>query len=399
LNGCSRDFSTTEPPIDDSPLAPVQLSKVAQQVVASANTFSFNLFQETCLQEGDKNIFISPFSASMALTMAYNGANGRTEQDMRTTLGYGSLTRTEINESCKSLHDILVALDRKVTLQIANSIWYHNTFSVLPEFLQLNLTYFYAPVNAVDFSDPRTVAAINQWCSQQTNGRITQIINQLRPEDRLALLNALYFKGAWAHEFNKNQTVVDRFYTTEGSPANCDMMRVQESFPYFETPDFAAVELPYNKGHFAMTLLVPKGTQTVDQLIGRLTAAQWREWRALFVQRDGVVAMPKLKLEYEITLNKILTNLGMGIAFRGGEADFSGIHTIDPLYITLVKQKTFLQVDEEGTEAAAVTVVVIGVTSIGPSQPFYLRADRPFVMVISDHATDSILFIGKIVKP
>ncbi len=399
LQGCSRDFSAMDSPLEDTSSSPVQLSKAAQQVVASANTFSFDLFQETCRQENEKNIFISPLSASMALTMAYNGANGTTEEAMRTTLGYGHLSRTEINESCKTLYDVLVHLDLKVTMQIANSIWQHNTFSVLPEFVRLNQAYFYAPVTALDFMNPASVAVINKWCADHTNGRIDKILDVLGPQDRLTLLNALYFKGTWTYAFDKKQTVVDQFMLNDGSRSHCAMMRVEESFQYFETADLAAVEMPYGKGHFAMTLLVPKGAQTVDQLIRTLTATQWNEWRSRFALHEGVVVMPKLKLEYEITLNSVLRHLGMGIAFQPGQADFSGININDPVFISLVKQKTFLQVDEEGTEAAAVTAVVFAATSMGPMHSFYLRADRPFVMIIHDHATESILFIGKIVKP
>jgi serine protease inhibitor len=398
-NGCGRDFSVTERPETREYSSPVHLSKAAQQVVASGNQFSFNLFQETVRQEGDKNVFISPLSASIALAMAYNGANAATESAMRTMLGFTDLSRSEINESYQTLYNVLTKLDSKVSLKIANAIWYHRTFSVLPEFARLNQTYFNAQVSAADFQDPATVGLINAWCDQSTNGRIKNILDKLQPNDVMALLNAIYFKGTWTYEFDKTQTIDDYFIMTDGSRTACKMMRVESTVPYFETSDMAAVDLPYGKGHFSMTLLLPKGTKTVDDLIRQCTAAQWIEWSRLFQNSKGTVMLPKLKLEYEIQMNTILSNLGMAVAFNPSQADFSNISKTDPLYITMVKQKTFLQVDEEGTEAAAVTGITFGVTSVGPSHGFFFRADRPFVLVIRDHATDSILFVARIMKP
>lgn len=398
-SGCQRDFSPTEPPAGWETPLPVSLSKAAQATVATANQFSFNLFQETHRQEGAKNVFLSPFSASMALAMAYNGAAGETEKAMATTLGFADLTRDDMNESYELLYNILTKLDARVTLKIANAIWYHHTFEVLTEFIQLNQTYFKAQVSSADFRDPATVDLINDWCRDHTNGHIPKILDVLQPNDVMALLNALYFKGTWTYEFDKTQTRDDLFYQNSGGQVPCKMMTVEGSFHYFQTDEVAAVDLPYGKGLFSMTLLVPAPTLTVDELIAGLTADRWHEWQKKFQLSNGTVQMPRLKLEYEISLNEILSNLGMRVAFNPGQANFSAINKTMPLYISLVKQKTFLQVDEQGTEAAAVTVVTVGYTSVGPSAGFVLRADRPYVMMIRDHATDTILFIGKIMEP
>ena len=398
--GCERDFSVVEPPGAGGYVSPVHLSKAAQQVVASANTFSFALFQQTIMEQPDKNVFISPLSASMALAMACNGARTTTEQEMRTTLGYGNLTQTDLNESCKSLYDVLTTLDPKVTLKIANAIWSDRTLTVLPQFIQVNKNYFSAEVDVLNFRDPSALEVINGWCDRHTNGRIPKILDRLDPATVMAILNALYFKGTWTVEFDKTLTKADRFNLQGGGTVDCTMMRVTEKFAYFYDGEVAAVDLPYGDGHFSMTLLLPKAGVEIDEFVQRYTADQWAIWKKQLTLREGTVEMPKFKMEYDITLNDILKALGIQSAFSSGMADFSGISAIDRLFISLVKQKTFLQVDEEGTEAAAVTAILFERTSAGsgPTQ-FFLRLDRPFVLMIRDHATDSILFIGRILKP
>jgi len=396
MAGCSQDFSANERPFLEQKSPQVQLSLSETQMIETSNSFSFNFFQETVKQAGDQNVFLSPFSASMALTMAYNGSAGATETAMRTTLGYATLTREQINEASKKLIDVLTTLDPKVTLKIANSLWYHNTFPVSTDFIERNQNYLYARVAPLDFRSSSAPAAINAWCDQNTNGKIKNIIDKLQPNDILALLNALYFKGTWSYQFDKSQTADDFFTTTAGARQACKMMQQENKFDYFETSELQAVDLPYGNTAFSMTILLPKTGHTVNEISAKLTSLQWAAWKNQFYTSNGKVFMPKIKLEYEQSLNAILSALGMAVAFASGQDDFTGISTAAPLYISLVKQKTFLQVDEEGTEAAAVTVVTIGVTSVGPSTGFFMRIDRPFVFMIRDHATDTILFIGQI---
>jgi serine protease inhibitor len=396
MAGCSQDFSANERPFPEHKRPQVQLSLSEKQMIETSNSFSFSFFQETVKQAGDQNVFLSPLSASMALTMAYNGSAGATETAMRTTLGYASLTREQINEASKKLIDVLTTLDPKVTLKIANSLWYHNTFPVAGDFIERNQSYFYARVAALDFRSPSAPEAINAWCDQNTNGKIKNIIDKLQPNDIMALLNALYFKGTWTYQFDKSQTVDDLFTTIAGAKQACKMMYQENKFDYFETDDLQAVDLPYGNTAFSMTIFLPKTNHAVKEITNRLTPAQWSVWKNQFYTSNGKVLLPRIKLEYEQSLNDILSAMGMGVAFVPGQADFTGISTAAPIYISLVKQKTFLQVDEEGTEAAAVTVVTFGVTSVGPSTGFFMRIDRPFVFMIRDHATDTILFIGQI---
>ena len=400
LCGCSGDSSPFGPLERKSRYISLPaIPATTQAVAASANQFSFNLFQEISRDQGATTVFISPFSASMALAMAYNGAAGKTETDMAATLGFAGLSRTEINESYKRLYDLLTGLDRRVTVKIANSVWHHNTFSVLSEFIERNQTYFNAEVRPADFRNPATVDLINDCCDRHTNARITKILDQLQANDLMALLNALYFKGTWTYEFDKSQSRDRPFTLQNGNPVNCRMMSVTGSFDYFSADDVQGVDLPYGGGLYSMTLLVPGSTQTVDELAARLTAEQWAQWKRRLQLSNGTVMMPRLKLEYEIVLDDILSRLGMAIAFNSALADFSAISKDIPLYITLVKQKTFLQVDEEGTEAAAVTAVTLGYKSTGPAKGSLLQADRPFLLMIRDHAADAILFIGKIMEP
>lgn len=396
IAGCSQDFSANDRPFPEQRRPQVQLSLSEKQMIETSNSFSFGLFQETVKQAGDQNVFLSPLSAAMALTMAYNGSAGATETAMRTTLGYASLTREQINEASKKLIDVLTTLDPKVTLKIANSLWYHNTFAVAGDFMVRNQNYLYARVAALDFRSSSAPDVINAWCDQNTNGKIKNIIDKLQPNDIMALLNAIYFKGTWTYQFDKSQTADDFFTTAAGAKQACKMMQQENKFDYFETNDLQAVDLPYGNTAFSMTILLPKTNHTVKEITDRLTPAQWAAWKNQFYSSNGKVFLPKIKLEYEQSLNAVLSALGMAVAFAPGQADFTGISTAAPLYISLVKQKTFLQVDEEGTEAAAVTVVTIGVTSVGPSTGFFMRIDRPFVFMIRDHATDTILFIGQI---
>lgn len=398
--GCTGDGSIIDAPGSGGNVSPVHLSKAARQVVASGNQFSFTLLQETVKQNPGETVFLSPLSASMALAMACNGARTATEEEIRTMLGYGGLTQADLNESCKTLYDVLTTLDPKVTLKIANAIWNDYTLAVLPSFIQVNQQYFNTEVDALNFKDPSALEVINSWCDLHTNGRIPKILDQLDPATVLAILNALYFKGTWTIEFDKTNTRDDIFNLAGGGTMSCKMMRVTEKFSYLQNDELAAVDLPYGDGHFSMTLMLPKQGMAIDEFVNRCTAAQWEIWKQQFTLREGTVDMPKLKVEYDVTLNDILMVLGMVSAFSPGAADFSGISATDRLFISLVKQKTFLQIDEEGTEAAAITAILFERTSTGSgSDRFFLRLDRPYVLMIRDHATDSILFIGKIMEP
>ncbi len=393
---CTRDFSVDTPGQETSELSPLQ-----KKVVTASDAFGVKLFKQVNLyQEPDENIFISPFSVSMALGMTLNGAAGETAAAMRKTLEFDGLSQDAINTSYKNLTELLTGLDDKVLFEIANSIWYQNTFSVEQQFIDVNKEYFGAQVQGLNFDAPESVDIINGWVYDRTHGRIDKIIERIERETVMFLLNAIYFKGTWQYEFDKAKTVADSFYTAKGSAVPCELMYQENEFLYYENNDFQAIDLPYGDGQFSMSVLLPKPGVSLDSLVQQLSPELWSQWFASFKKQEGLLYMPKFKMDYEITLNNVLKDMGMGVAFSPLAADFTGINKSGGLFITKVHHKTFVEVNEEGTEASAVTVVVIGRTSVGgDSRPFYMRVDRPFLFIIHEHQTGTILFIGKVVNP
>jgi len=386
---CNRDFSVPFTPETKRELTPQE-----KQLIQADNNFGFKLFRQIAADKSDSSIVISPLSISMALGMTYNGAAGTTEQAMRNTLELGSLTSAEINESYKSLMILLPSLDPEIQFHIANSIWYRLGFIVEQDFINLNQTYFNAEVRSLDFSLPASVDIINNWVEQNTFGKIDQIIDSINPQTVMFLINCIYFKGTWTTSFDPELTTEDWFYKQDGSQILCSLMEQKGNFQYLDTPQFQAIDLPYGDGLFSMTIILPGAETSIDALIQAFTPDNWAQWLTQFSETQISLFLPRLKLEYKIKLNDALTALGMGIAFSG-QADFSGINKNGGLYINKVYHKTFLELDEQGTEAAAVTVVEIWETSAGP----VMRADHPFIFVIREKYSDTILFMGKIIQP
>jgi serine protease inhibitor len=368
-----------------------------KSIASSSGIFGLKLFKDINDSEGDKNIFISPLSISMALGMTLNGANGTTYDSMKTALELNGLTQTEINEAYKNLINILTNADPKVIFNIANSIWYRNTMSFEQNFINTNKTYFNAEVNGLDFNNPVSVNIINNWVDQNTNGKIKKIIDIIPENAIMYLINAIYFKGDWKYQFDKDYTKDDFFTAKDGSEVLCKMMEQENNYNYLSNDIFQAVELPYGDSSFSMIIFLPK--QDINDLINQFTDGNWNAWLKSFKVREGDIWMPKFELNYEINLNKVLKAMGMGIAFSES-ADFTKIYSPGGVLISSVKHKSYVKVDEEGTEAAAVTSVEVGITSI-ITEPgkFFMRMDKPFLFVIKENQTNSLLFIGKIVNP
>ena len=375
-----------------------ELTVAEKRLVQSDNKFGLKLFKEIIEEEGDKNVFISPLSVSMALGMTYNGAKGTTQEEMQTTLELSGLTIQEVNQSYKSLIELLTGLDPKVRFEIANSIWYRQEFSFEEEFIHLNKTYFNAQVRGLDFSDPSAPDIINGWIDEGTNGKIKEIVDEIDPLAVMFLINAIYFKGSWTERFDESLTADDWFTLPDGSRKPCRMMMQTDDFGYFEDSDFQAVDLPYGDAGFSMTIFLPRPETDVDALIAQFNQENWDYWINSFSKRSVGLYFPKFTLEYELTLNDVLKALGMEIAFEPYQADFTGMYKgPESLYISEVKHKTFVEVNEEGTEAAAATSVEMVLTSAPLSVT--MRVDRPFVFVIKENHSQTILFMGKIVEP
>jgi len=371
-------------------------------LIDSGNLFGLNLFTAINAIEGDNNLFISPLSVSMALGMTLNGAGGETYSAMKQTLELAGLSEDEINQSYRSLIDLLVNLDPKVVFQIANSIWYRDTFQIAQAFIDLNQQYFDAEVTGLDFNNPNAANTINQWVNEKTNGKIEEIVDSpIDPLTVMFLINAIYFNGDWTYQFDSDKTQDDQFTLPDGSTKLVPMMNHEGvTFPYFVSEDFQAVDLAYGDSLFSMTIILPQPGRDLNAIIDGLDEETWEGWVNQFYPRElSLFQMPKFELEYETKLNDVLSALGMEIAFDVYQADFHRMRKGpgDTLHISNVKHKTYVKVDEEGTEAAAVTSVEIGATSV-PVQTV-MRVNRPFLLAIRERFSGTILFIGKIVDP
>ena len=382
----------------DSPdgFEPRELTPLEKQVVSADNSFGFKLFKQINTGERSKNVFISPLSVSMALGMTLNGADGATRDSMQRALELSGLTMEEVNSSYRNTIWILTHLDSKVVFQIANSIWYRNGLSVEPEFIKVNGDNFDSEVNALDFANPNAAKTINAWVDRATNGRIKEIVDDpISLNVVMYLINAIYFKGTWTYEFNKDLTRDNLFTLPDGTKKPCKMMSQKGAFKYYADENVQVIDLPYGIGRFSMMVLLPKWGIDIDAFVAGVTQEQWEAVTSRFTETEITILFPKFKMEYENELKDELSSMGMGIAFTEG-ANFSRICRQAPLAISKVKHKTFVEVNEEGTEAAAVTSVEVIVTG-GP--PEVLRIDHPFIFAIREHHSGTILFIGKIVEP
>ena len=387
IQSCEETRDNPEP-------TPLELTPKSKMLIQADNAFGLELFREVVgSEENAKNIMVSPLSVSLALAMTYNGADSTTREAMEETLHLSGLTVDEINNTYKNLIHAMINLDPKVTLDIANSIWYRDGFYVEPDFLDVNQTYYDAEVTPLDFSDPASLVTINDWVAENTNNKITKILDEIDPLDVMFLINAIYFKGIWTYQFDPEMTTDLPFYLSNGTTEGVPFMIMEADMMYYQNDLFKAIELPYGKGDYSMIVMVPLNENTTGDIIDQMTAENLDSWFTGFYLREGLdIHLPTFRFEYEKSLNEILSTLGMAIAFSPGEADFSKINPFFELFISEVKHKTFVEVNEEGTEAAAVTSVTISLTSIEPSNLF--EANRPCVLLIKAKKNKSLIFFG-----
>lgn len=400
-------FSQCRTIIDDIPddnTDPNMTSELCQEsendcaLVWANNDFGFDIFKELYTEENTKNIFISPTSISTALTMALNGAEGTTFTEMHDMLKYDHLTLDEVNKSYRSLLNLLPSWDPNVEMSIANSVWYDQYFPVKNDFLTVNSEYLNSEVIDLDFKDPASVDVINDWVNNHTNEKIPTIINEISQDAVMFLINAIYFKGDWRFTFPEELTHEAPFYSSENNSSMVDMMTFdgKVTLPYTSNDLFQAVDLPYGDSIYSMSVILPNAGVSMDAVVDYFTAEKWDELAMSYTDTEIIFSMPKLKIEYEKKLNKSLQNLGMQKAFTG-MADFSKLTDL-PVYISFVKHKSFLEVNEVGTEAAAVTIIGIETTSTLPSTP-YVNLNKPFLLAIRENKTNSLFFLGHIYNP
>lgn len=398
LAGCQKELASA--PEDNTPNLR-SLTSAERQTVSGANDFAYRAFGALRQAKPGDNLCISPLSIAAALTMACNGADGTTKEAMKQTLGVASQTDAEVNESFQGLFSLFRGLDKRVAFSTANSVWYAKKYQLQAPFVQTNQTYFGATVQPVDFSSPSAKDAINNWVVTNTQGRIQSILDNTSEDDRLYLLNAIYFKGAWTYRFDQALSKPEAFHYEDGSTKNVSFMTLRQGrYRLHQEARLGVIDLPYGNRQFSMTLVVPQGTATLGEVASQLSSSQLAKWLAASDTIGTELHLPKFRLEYKQELKECLAQLGMGIAFDDSRADFSRMLAGNArgLAISQVKHKTYLEVSEEGTEAAAVTAVGITLTtSAGP--PPALRIDRPFLFLIREKATNTILFVGQLTNP
>ncbi|MEH2439404.1 serpin family protein [Nostoc sp.] len=403
--GCSQVESNKSALAQSSlpqPETPLQKKTVNPdtRIVESSNKFGFKLFSEVLKDDkGENNIFISPSSIAIALAMTYNGASGSTQQAMAKTLELQGMNLPEINSAyAAALKQLLDNQDAKVQLSIANSLWANQDVSFAPDFLKRTQDFYQAKVSNLNFKDAAASSIINNWVKENTKGKITKIVEKVEPSQVLFLINAIYFKGNWSNEFDKSKTAQYPFYITPSRRKQHLMMSQEGDYRYYENEQFQAVSLPYGKdGKTSFYIFLPKQNSNLKALYQNLSFENWEKWMTQFNKQKGFIRLPRFKTDYEVTLNDALKSLGMAEAFSN-KANFSGMGK--NFAISQVKHKTFVEVNEEGTEAAAATSVGIVATSLREEpEPFRMIVDRPFFCAIRNNQTGNILFMGSIIEP
>jgi serpin B len=395
LSSCTKE--------NDKPAAEpfnFNISQKATQVINSSNNFGVNLFAEVAATE-EGNFMLSPLSASIALTMALNGADGATLDQMKQALDYPmEMSLAEINASYKTLVEQLLKADPKVKLAIANALFYRNGFSIKPPFLNTIEKEFGASVKGLDFDLPSALTTINKWAADNTQQKIPKVIDEISREAMMFIMNAVYFKGDWSYQFDKSFTADKPFYVKPGNAVNVKTMTGKVGAVVNYANGYSVLELPYGRKNFSMVIVLPQAG--LEDFYATLTPAMWNSITSRLNDapdwNETQVIMPKFTFDYEKILNHGLQAMGIHDAFSPSLANFNPISDQD-LYISFVKQNTFVDVNEEGTEAAAVTTIGFEATSVGGGSTPVFVVDKPFIFAIRERTTNTLLFIGSVVNP
>lgn len=383
---------------DDKGATPAGISAV----INANNQFAFDLYAELRKSAEGKNVFFSPYSISTALAMTYEGARGKTAEEMQSVFHFptdGKLRKSAF----AAIHNQLNKPDSKFKLSIANSLWAQKDYKFLSEYLTTLQQYYAGKATNLDFvgATEESRGTINKWVEDKTNDKIKNLLPQgsLTPLTRLVLTNAIYFKGTWIKQFDKSQTKDGDFRVSSTSTIKVPMMHPADknaTFNYAETSDLKILEMPYEGGKLSMLVLLPKGDLSL--LEPSLSLDKINDWKSKLREQRVDVLMPKFTLDTKYPMNGTLAQMGMPTAFDEDRADFSGMTGAKSLYISAVIHQAFVDVNEEGTEAAAATAVVMSGKSVPPPVPIF-RADHPFIFVIQDKANGNILFIGRVANP
>ncbi|MDP4223479.1 MAG: serpin family protein [Bacteroidota bacterium] len=393
LSSCNKDD-------DNLPkeAVPIILTQDQVALIGSGNSFAFDIFKRVLSgTPGSNNVMISPLSISYALSMTVNGADGSTRDSILKALRVNGLSVDALNKSYKSLTEALLSVDKRVLMSIANSVWTENNFIIRQAFINILTEYYKADSKSFDIDDPTAPDKINAWISDKTNGLIKNMVDKLSDNDVMLLINAIYFKGKWSSEFDKSKTTQMPFYKNSGLSADVPMMKQEKEYKVFRGSGFIFAEFPYGQGNFVMDVIVPDDNNGLQNILPSVTDSNLTTWVSQLSNTKVDLSFPKFKYGFKIKLKDILSDMGMSIAFHDG-ADFSNISDQFDLLINEVTHQSFIETNEEGTEAAAATVVEIGVTSFPPSL-LVLKLDHPFLYIIRETTTNSIIFMGRVSDP
>lgn len=367
------------------------------KVSSANNELSFKMLKETYKSYSDKNTVISPLSLSTIMALSQNSASGTTREEMLKALELSGIDDKTINEDYKNIIANFNSI-KDINIKMANSIWFDKTITLKKEFSSIGQDCYEAEINSVDFGKSKTVNTINQWISDHTAGKIKKIGDHFDKDTVMALINTIYFKGDWFTPFESELTSKQSFKIGDGSTKEVDMMRNNLTLEYLKGDDFKAIRMPYVDQNFGMYIFLPDESSSVKELMKNMSADNWDKWSKEFNEDKVVVQIPKFHIEFDQELNEMLKSFGMESAFTEG-ADFSKASDSSKLYISKVLQKGYIDVGEKGTEAAAVTAVMMDGAAPMQEKPKEFIADRPFVYAIADKKTGYIIFIGVVENP
>ncbi|MDE0555192.1 MAG: serpin family protein [Candidatus Poribacteria bacterium] len=377
---------------------------VNPNLVRANTTFGFKLFNELRQTQQNQNILLSPFSLSVALAMARNGAAGETERAIRYALQLQALDPQHLNANYVDLQRALQAPDSKVTLSIANSLWAADDIEFDPGFLDRNDQFLDTEIATLDFTDPTNVSTINDSVNANTNGAIPSIVQAIDPVTIACLISGIYFTGDWQEEFHVSLTRDEPFSLANGDRKQIPMMRRTDWHPYYAGDQFQVISLPYGNGQMSMYIFLPDRDTDLNTFLARLNVENWEGWMSRFSQREVSLVIPKFKLQYSTELKDALERLAMGIAFDETRADFSRMtSSAVPVFISYLSHTAVVEVNEEGTQASADSLIlfdtVTAEAAVESIPPIPFIVDRPFFFAIRDNHTETVLFMGAVVDP